>query len=146
MKNRSVTISAVFVVTFAALLVALQFAAPYCVRLYINWRDMPQLIGRCILFSFYLCSVPAGIALYGLWILLRNIRKEQIFIAQNSRMLRMIFWCSVAVSSITFLACYHYLPFGLIFTAFLFMALIVRVVQNCFEAGTVLKDENNLTI
>ncbi len=146
MKQSSVRISAAFVLLFAAALVALLFTAPLLVDLYSTVRKLPQVVFDCILYTFYLCTIPAAIALYSLLRLLLNISHEQIFILQNSRFLACISWCALAVFFVTLAACCHYLPLGLVAVAMLFIFLILRVVRSCMLAGTELKDENSLTI
>ncbi len=146
MKKQSVTITVVFVVIFAVALVALLITAPWLVAWFADFRGFSQLIERCILLTFYLCAVPAAIALYGLWRLLWNIRAEQIFVSQNSRLLGLISWCCAAVACLTFAACYYYPPFALVSVAMGFIFLIVRVVRGCMLAGTELREENSLTI
>ncbi|MBE6984852.1 MAG: DUF2975 domain-containing protein [Ruminococcaceae bacterium] len=146
MKNKTLTVSSVFVLVFAVALAALLCTAPMLVELFGEIRAFSQLVLDCILYTFYLCSLPAAIALYGLWQLLRNIQKEQIFVLENCRLLGMISWCSLTVTILTLAACYHYLPFGLVSVAMLFIFLIVRVVRSCMLNGTALKEENSLTI
>ena len=146
MKKQSVLLTVIFVLVFALALTVLLFTAPWLVDWFAEFRGLSALVQHCILYCFYLCAVPAAIALYGLWRLLCNIRAEQIFVSQNSRLLGMISWCCIAVACLTLAACYHYLPFALVSVAMLFIFLIVRVVRGCMLAGTVLREENSLTI
>lgn len=146
MKARSVTISMIFVVLFAAALGALMIFAPEIGRWYGQFRGFKPVVIRCIVAAFYTCSVPAAVALYCLWRLLRNIRKGEMFVKENCQLLEIISWCCIEVSAVCFAACYHYLPFALVAVAMLFVFLIVRVVCSCMICGTELKDENSLTI
>lgn len=146
MKARSVTVSMVFVILFAIALGALMIFAPALTRWYSRFRALSDVVSRCIVAAFYTCSVPAGVSLYCLWRLLGNIGKGEIFVKENSQLLTVISWCCMEVSLVCFAACYHYLPFGLVAVAMLFIFLIVRVVCSCMRLGTELKDENSLTI
>ncbi len=146
MKARSVTVSMIFVVLFAVALGVLMVFAPRLAAWYGVFRGFQPVVARCILAAFYTCSVPAGVALYCLWRLLRNICRGDIFVKENSRLLNVISWCCVEVSLLCLAACYHYAPFGLVSVAMLFIFLIVRVVCSCMLYGTALKDENSLTI
>ncbi len=146
MKNRTVLITKIFVAVFALALAALLVTAPMLVEEYADFRGFSLVVSRCILFTFYLCSIPASIALFCLWMLLRNIRREQIFVFGNSRFLSALSWCCMAVTCLTLAAAYHYLPFALVAVAMLFIFLIVRVVCSCMAVGTRIKEENNLTI
>ncbi|MBP3412541.1 MAG: DUF2975 domain-containing protein [Oscillospiraceae bacterium] len=146
MKERSSLIGLVFIAIFAAALGALIIFAPRLVELYSLFRGLPVVVGKCILAAFYFCSVPAAVALFCLWRLLWNIRCGLIFVPKNARLLSVISWCCLEVSLLTLAACYHYLPFGLVSVAMLFVFLIVRVVGSCMVVGTALKEENSLTI
>ena len=146
MRARSSMICTFFVALFALVLGVLLFFAPKLVELYGIFRGFAPVVRRCILAAFYFCAVPAAVALYCLWRMLRNIRKDMIFIKENSLLLDVISWCCLEVSLLTLAACYHYLPFGFVFVAMLFIFLIVRVVRVCMISGTELKDENSLTI
>ena len=146
MKARSVTVSMFFVVFFALALGVLMVFAPRVAAWYGVFRGFRPVVTRCILATFYTCSVPAGVALYCLWRLLRNICGGEIFVKENCQILNVISWCAVEVSLLCLAACYHYVPFGLVSVAMLFIFLIVRVVCSCMLYGTELKDENSLTI
>ena len=146
MKARSVTISMIFVILFSLALGILMFFAPGLAKWYGEFRMFKSVVVRCIVAAFYACAVPAGVALYCLWRLLRNIRKGEIFVKENSYILEVISWCCMEVSLLCLAACYHYFPFGLVTVAMLFVFLIVRVVCSCIKYGTELKDENSLTI
>ena len=99
-----------------------------------------------VLITLY-CAVPfAVIALVCLDVLLRNIRKEQPFIAQNVTMLRMISYCCFAeVLVFAYLAVLK--PFVVVvLVACGFMGLILRVVKNVFEQAIKIREENDFTI
>ncbi len=146
MKARSVTISMIFVILFALALGILLVFAPRLAAWYGVFRGLSPVVAKCILAAFYFCSVPAAVALYCLWRLLRNICRGNIFVKENCQLLQVISWCSLEVSLLCLAACYHYVPFGLVAVAMLFIFLIVRVVCSCMLYGTELKDENSLTI
>ena len=146
MKARSVSVSMIFVILFSLALGVLLVFAPRLVGWYALFRGLPEVVSKCITAAFYFCSVPGGVTLYCLWRLLGNIGRGEIFVGENSRLLTVISWCCMEVSLLCLGACYHYLPFGLMFVAMLFVFLIVRVVCSCMRLGTELKDENSLTI
>lgn len=146
MLKRSVIISVCFVILFALALLVLQFLAPLIVSEFALARGLNAVVEACVLYTFYICTVPAVVALYGLWQLLYNIHKGMIFEKRNLWLLGLLSWCCMAVAVVTLLACYHFKPFWLVFVAMVFMFLILRVVRVCMVAGTELKDENRLTI
>ena len=146
MNKRSITVSVVFVCIFAVALLVLQIIAPNLGEKFAELRGLAVTVEHCVLYTFYLCSIPAAAALYCLGQLLYNIHKGRIFEKRNLRLLSMLSWCCMAVAVLTLAATYHYMPFFLVFVAMLFMFLIIRVVGICMRAGTELKEENNLTI
>ena len=146
MKARSVAVGMVFVVIFAVTLAAMMIFAPRLAQWYGMFRGLKPVVERAILGAFYVCSVPAGAALYCLWRLLRNICRGEIFIKENCQILNVISWCCMEVTLLCLAACYHYVPFVLVAISMCFIFLIVRVVCSCMLYGTELKDENSLTI
>lgn len=146
MKNRTVSVTIGFVIFFGILLGALLILAPGLARWYVNMRAMPPELGTVILVSFYICCPPAAAALLCVFRLLSNIRRDQTFCTDNTRLMTFISWCCLTVSAITFGAAFWYTPFFFITGAMLFIFLIVRVVRSCFLAAIDLKEENSLTI
>ncbi|MDO4566141.1 MAG: DUF2975 domain-containing protein [Oscillospiraceae bacterium] len=102
--------------------------------------------GLLLLASLYLCSVPAWLLIFSLWRLLKNLGLELIFTAENVSLLRRISWYCVAMGLVCLLSALYYLPFMLPAIAAAFMALIVRIVKNCFEQAVLMKDELDYTV
>jgi len=99
-----------------------------------------------LLATIYSCAVPGLIALFSLDRLLANIKKKNVFIEKNVKHLRLISWCSFAVSIILFVSGFYYLLFLLIAVAAAFFGLILRVVKNVIEHAVIIKNENDFTI
>ena len=146
MKHRTVTATIGFVIFFGILLGALLFLAPGLARWYVTMRAMPRELGTVILIAFYICCPPAAGALFCVYRLLHNIRKDQTFCTANTRLMIVISWCCLAIALVTCAAAIWYTPFFFITVAMLFIFLIVRVVRSCFVAAIALKEENSLTI
>ncbi len=146
MKKSAVLGSLVLVVLFFVVLAALLFLAPALVESYAQWRALPKGEDTALLVAFYLCSAPAGISLFCLYLLLQNIRRDQMFTKPSSLLMGIISWCCAAVALITGLAGFWYMPLFFIAVAMAFLFLIVRVIRGCFIAATALKEENSLTI
>ena len=95
----------------------------------------------------YACFVPALIALFSLDLLLRNIRKDLVFINANVKSLRIISWCCFVIAII--LLCgipfFHEILFAGAAAA-AFFGLLMRVVKNVIETACEIKDENDFTI
>lgn len=103
--------------------------------------------GLLLLGILYICSIPAYITLWNLNRLLKNIRREQIFVNENVASLRIISWCCVGVALICAMGAFLEWPsLGLITLAAGFMSLLVRVIKNIFERAIGMKNELDLTI
>lgn len=145
-KNKSVRLSQICVVVFAAILLALDVGCYWAVAWFIQLRRMNWQSGVLMMVTIYICSVFGWLVLARLWQLLRNIRAARVFEAQNVRILRAVSWCCVAVGGVCVLSALYYLPFLLVGAAALFMALIVRIVKNVFQQAIDMKDDLDLTI
>lgn len=146
MKKSAVLGSLILVILFSAVLVALLFFAPGLVESYAQWRALPTGEDTALLVAFYLCSAPAGISLLCLYLLLQNIRRDQMFTKPSSLLMGIISWCCAVVTLVTGVAGFWYMPLFFITVAMAFLFLIVRVIRGCFIAATALKEENSLTI
>ena len=62
------------------------------------------------------------------------------------RALRAISWCCAAACAVCLASTFYYAPWSLAGVAAGFMALLVRVIKNCFEQAVRMKDELDYTI
>ncbi|MBQ8966413.1 DUF2975 domain-containing protein [Ruminococcus sp.] len=94
----------------------------------------------------YICDVFAITAVLKLNKLLSNIAKNEVFIDENTRCLRIISWC-IVFAGITF-SVFSLWRYEFLFAAFfaLFLGLVMRVLKNVFEKAVELKSENDFTI
>lgn len=146
MKKSAVICTLALVLLFSLVLAVLLFTAPYLVECYAQWRVLPVGEDTALLLAFYLCAAPAGVSLFCLYLLLQNIRRDLIFTKPSSLLMGIISWCCAAVTLITGVAGFWYMPLFFITVAMAFLFLIVRVIRGCFIAATALKEENSLTI
>ena len=140
--RKSVILSIVLLYTCAAVLLASCFFAPFVIQR-LTRTDGSYTFGLLI---FYICVGIAFIAIALLHRLLHNIRREQVFIPQNSRLLRYISWCCFVVCILTFAGGFEFYSLFLVCAAAGFMGMILRVVKNILSTATALKTENELTI
>ena len=114
-----------------------------------SWR------GVSLLICFLLFSIVAWIALAQLYLMLMNLKKDNVFVEENVRRMRIASWCCFGAAFLGLIAgilCIHedlapHLPVLFCLTlAAAFMGLIVRIVKNSFEAAIRMKDELDLTI
>ena len=114
---------------FALALAAADLGSYWLVRWYMSWNTQ-----------------PAWAALYWLHRLLGSIAAGQIFVPENVRALRAISWCCAAACAVCLASTFYYAPWSLAGVAAGFMALLVRVIKNCFEQAVRMKDELDYTI
>lgn len=146
MKKGSIVLANIFVILcMLSVVVLAAFAFPVA-DWYVNWRGINPLLKAVIPVAYYICAVPALIALFCLMLLLRNISREHIFHNANSRLMGIVSLCCIAVAIATAVATYWYLPFVFVTAAMVFIFLIVRIVRGCFIAAITLREENELTI
>jgi len=144
--SKSALVTSVCTKVVIGLVIVMVFAAPYLVKNYVAYTMKDPGIVTPLLATIYACAVPGLISLFSLDRLLANIKKKDVFIKKNVKHLRVISWCSFAVSAILFVSGFYYLLFLLVAVAAAFFGLILRVVKNVIEQAVVIKDENDFTI
>lgn len=144
--KKSVLLSAIFTRIVIALVVCFLFTSPTIVSNYVDYTMKNPEIIKSLLLTIYACSIPGLVALICLDRLLHNIKKEDIFIEKNVKLLRYISWCSFAVSVILVISGFYYILFLMIAVAAAFIGLILRVVKNVIEQAMIIKNENDFTI
>lgn len=143
---KSVILSSICTKLVIVLVIGFAFTAPNMVSSYVEYTAKNPEIMSSLLVTIYTCCVPGLIALYCLDRLLANIKKEEVFIEKNVKYLRLISWCSFAVSIILVLSGFYYILFLMIAVAAAFFGLILRVVKNVIEQAMIIKNENDFTI
>jgi len=144
--SKSVLVSSICTKIVIGIVICTAFAAPFLVKNYIQYTMKDPYVIKPLLATIYACAVPGLIALFSLDRLLANIKKKDVFIEKNVKHLRLISWCSFAVSIILFVSGFYYLLFILIAVAAAFFSLILRVVKNVIEQAVIIKNENDFTI
>ena len=146
MKKSSIIFLGALVAAAALAVIALCIFAPPLAGWYVDWRSIDPVLKTVIPVAFWICALPALIALAGLLRLLRNLFKERIFEAENSKIMSVICGCCLAVALVTAVGTYWYIPFIFVAAAMIFLCLIVSIVRGCFNAAITLREENDLTI
>ena len=145
---KSVQLSKVAVVLFAALLAAIDVGAYWMVTWFLGQSDMLGGVhdGCILLICIYSCSIPAWITLVALWRLLGCIGRGEIFTDGNIHQLRLTSWCCILAGLILLAGGVFYPPLLVLALAAGFMGLIVRIVKNIFAQAMAMKDELDFTI
>jgi hypothetical protein len=144
--GKSVLVSSICTKVVIGIVICFAFAAPYLVKNYVLYTMKNPEVIKPLIATIYACAVPGLIALFSLDRLLANIKAKNVFISKNVKYLRVISWCSFAVSAILFVSGFYYLLFLLIAVAAAFFGLILRVVKNVIEQAVAIKNENDFTI
>lgn len=145
-SNKSVLVSSVCTKIVIVIVIIVTVMSPYLVKNYVAFTMKDPDIIIPLIMTIIACAVPGLIALFSLDRLLTNIKMKEVFIEKNVRHLRVISWCSFAVSIVSLVSGFYYLLFLLISIAAAFFGLILRVVKNVIEEAMIIKNENDLTI
>ena len=151
-SKRSVKLSIVVCFILSAVLVLLAIFGPMVFKLYMTaYRgflpdgDAMRQLSLTFAWCFYPSAVFAGIILYSLLKLLFNIKGGQVFINQNATLLRVVSWCCFAISVITFIGAFFYMPFGFVALASGFVGMMLRVLKNVMQSAALMREENDFT-
>ena len=108
---------------------------------------LPKITVLMVYICGYAAFVPTLIALLSLDSLLRNIRKDSVFIHDNVRYLRIISWCCFMIAIIMLVGWSHiHVVLVFVAAAAAFFGILMRVVKNVIDAACELKAENDFTI
>lgn len=96
--------------------------------------------------TFYVCAPFAAAALYLLIRLLLNVIGDKTFIRINVTYLRLVSWCCYAVTLVTAVAGFSYIPLLIIAAGMCVVGTLLRVVKNLMQSAVEIKEENELTV
>ena len=147
MKNNvSLTFTCLAVKAAFILCVVSLFVMPFAAKIYRNVSLSPRDVTVPLLITFYTCAAAGFAILIVLDKLLFNIRNGEVFTHNNVRALRILSYCCFFISVVTLIFSYFRFLSCIITFAAAFIALILRVLKNCFEEAVRLKEENDYTI
>lgn len=110
--------------------------------------------GVWITAPFYFVAPAGYIALACIDVIMQNVKNENVFCNKIAKLLKVIVWCCFyagcvgLISFVLILAINKSVVIYMLILALgeYFMALICNVLKSCFEAGNLIKEENDLTI
>lgn len=132
--------------TVAASVFVLLFFVPGLIRWYSGIRLLTWVEQKTVAVCFYACVIPVLLALWQLDRLLAAILAERVFVRENVRRIRIIQWCSLAVSILCVPAAVAYLPLIFLVLIMAFLCLVVCVLTRVMDTAVALREENDLTI
>ena len=134
-KNKSLLLSVIITIGVLVILTGLTITMPWLLQLYIKLLNRIYTPTTAVLTTFYSC-VPFGYIVFGgLLKLLINIRNNNVFVKQNTSLLRVIAWSCFAISLICFIGGLLYLPFIIVGCAVFFIAIIIKVIRSVLLYG-----------
>ena len=146
-RNTAITRVTLWVNRFICLLLALFVVAlPVLLRWYAGYRPLTDSARYAILLAFYPCAIAAAVALFHMDRLLDAILQNLIFTHKNVSHIRVIRWCSAAISLICLPATFFYMPLGFMVVIMAFLALVITVLVRVMTAAVEIREENDLTI
>ena len=126
--------------------VALVPVMPVLLRWYNTVRILSVQQNTALLVGFYCCAPVVLLALWQLEKLLRNIRREQVFIWENVRYIRRVGICCAVVSALCLAAAFFYPPLVFLAVIMAFLWPVLNVVRQVLRAAIEIREENELTI
>lgn len=145
-SNRSVVLTSVLIKVAIALCTGALFAMPYAAEVYETVSFMQDKVTVPLLVTFYSCAAVGFVILFVLDRLVSNIRKGEVFVDKNVKLLRVLSYCCFIIAVITLIfARLRIIVFVITFAA-AFIGLILRVIKNCFEQAVILREENDFTV
>lgn len=146
-NSKSILLSRIAIIVFAIILLLLDIFMNPFLDWYMGLRRMTsQGIKTAMMITAYVSSAFAWLILFDLMLLLRNLKKGQVFVEQNVTALRIVSLSFIAISIACFIGGFFYLPFFIVSGAAIFMSLIVQIVKNAFAEAVRMKTELDLTI
>ncbi len=150
-SNKSINLSLAVCFLVFLLLIFGAVSMPFLLKMYFgSFASAPDhvlmLRFKSVLICFYVCLLPAFIALLSLVKMLFAIKREEIFTSANILRLRILSWCCFAVAFVTAVGCIFYVPLVVVAVAAGFIGLIIRVIKNVICSAKILREENELTI
>jgi len=152
-KSKSLSLTGILVKVAFVSLVAALFCIPICVEWYETVSHTGGSTGIQAV-SVYIplmlvCYLSVGAAfplVIALDRLISNIRKGEVFIAANVKILHIMSYCCFAISLFwAVMTAFRFLSV-VVFVAAAFFGLILRVIKSVFEEAVYLREENDATI
>ena len=131
MRNyKYVKISIFLIDLFFVVLGLLTLSLPFLITLYAEIMGRSSSLATTVMLTCYPCVPFVAVILYSLRKFLKGVIAEDIFSNTNMKHLKKMVISSAAVSVITFVAGFFYMPFFIVAASFGFMALLVFALRS----------------
>ena len=152
-KNLSTILSLALAIFFFLCCVVGLFLLPGLTEILIQMHDnlpgrenIPQLGRTLSLICAYCIVLDMMLADCLLFLLLKRVRKSEVFAEESVSLIRGVSWCCLGLCvPFAILGIWFRLSLIVCFLA-IFLGICLRVCKNAFEVATEIKEENDLTI
>lgn len=146
MKKFTLFLSYAFSAIGFVLIAALMVAAPLYRLSFITMFPIAENYFWLVLLCSYVILGLMALANVCLVLLLKNVRMDSIFTAKSVQLLRIISWASI-LAGVASIPLFFFIKVAIAVTYIaLFLGLVLRVIKQVIEKGTMLKDECDSTI
>lgn len=144
-NKKSIDLLLICTGVFASLLFLMTFSGPFAVRCLCKYFKRMRLYRLLVVITY--AAVPAGWgAIYSLFRLLLNLRRDIVFDKRNIRLLSVLSWLCIYVGVLSLCGSFKFAAFPPIALAAFFTGLIVRIVKGIISRAIEIKEENDMTI
>ncbi len=131
-KTNTIKFSIILTDIFLTLLALFAAFLPFLVTWYVAYAHRSEELATTIMVTCYPCAPFAGVCLYYLRRVLKNIGKNEPENPDNVKFLKYMYICCFIISGITLIAGRFYLPFFIVAVTFLFITLLIFIFRNIF--------------
>ena len=146
MKRNKISLIATFIMT--AMIIGIIAVAIVILPRLIDFFEEMRGYSDCtdLMVALYISAIPGLICSLSLMKLLLNIKREEIFVGENIRILRVLSYCCIFVGAEYLVFAHRYISMILISFAALFFGLVLRVIKNVFDKAIEIRVENDFTV
>ena len=145
-SEKSLKITKIVVIILCCFFVFFLFTAPFVFKWYCEMSDTRENVANVLIAVFYTCSPSAMITLVYLFKFIKNLESGNVFTESNVKYLKILSYACLSVVPLSIPLCFFFIAGLPIPAAAGFMWLFLRILKNAFEYGTMIKNENDLTV
>ncbi len=145
-SEKSLKTTKIAVIFLCCFFIFFLFTAPFIFKWYCEISDTRKNVTNVLIAVFYACSPSATITLIYLFKFLKNLEKGEVFTENNVKHLKILSFTCLSVVPLSIPLCFFFIAGLPIPAAAGFMWLFLRILKNAFEYGTMIKNENDLTV
>lgn len=145
-SEKSLKITKIAVIILCCFFIFFLFTAPFIFKWYCELSDTRENVANVLIAVFYACSPSATITLVYLLKFIKGLEQGEVFTDSNVKYLKILSYACLSVVPLSIPLCFYFIAGLPIPAAAGFMWLFLRILKNAFEYGTIIKNENDLTV